>query len=102
MKQSIVHIALVIRDYDEAIDFYTKKLAFTVVEDTYRDKKPFTATPASFFPGLKTTLEEMQQGSIWTIYVPAVLAYGEKGTSLIPPNSALVLEVELLEVKINK
>ena len=74
----------------------------TIVEDTYRDKKPFAATPASFFPGLKTTLQEMQQGSIWTIYVPAILAYGEKGTTLIPPNSALVLEVELFKVTINK
>ena len=34
MKQSIVHVALVVRDYDEAIEFYTKKLNFTLVEDT--------------------------------------------------------------------
>lgn len=34
MKQSIVHIALVVDDYDEAIDFYTKKLSFTLIEDT--------------------------------------------------------------------
>jgi catechol 2,3-dioxygenase-like lactoylglutathione lyase family enzyme len=36
MKQAIVHIALVVRDYDEAIEFYTKKLHFTLVEDTYQ------------------------------------------------------------------
>lgn len=36
MKQSIVHVALVVRDYDEAIHFYTKKLHFTLVEDTYQ------------------------------------------------------------------
>jgi catechol 2,3-dioxygenase-like lactoylglutathione lyase family enzyme len=34
MKQSIVHIALVVDDYDEAIKFYTEKLDFTLVEDT--------------------------------------------------------------------
>jgi catechol 2,3-dioxygenase-like lactoylglutathione lyase family enzyme len=34
MKQSIVHIALVVDDYDEAIDFYTNKLNFTLIEDT--------------------------------------------------------------------
>lgn len=39
MKQSIVHIALVVRDYDEAIDFYTKKLNFTLVEDTYQPEQ---------------------------------------------------------------
>jgi len=35
MIQSIVHIALVVKDYDEAIEFYTKKLHFELVEDTY-------------------------------------------------------------------
>ena len=34
MKQHIAHIALLIRDYDEAIQFYTGKLHFTLVEDT--------------------------------------------------------------------
>ena len=34
MKQSIAHIALVVRDYDEAIQFYTEKLGFVVIEDT--------------------------------------------------------------------
>jgi catechol 2,3-dioxygenase-like lactoylglutathione lyase family enzyme len=39
MKQSIVHVALVVRDYDEAIEFYTKKLDFTLVEDTYQPEQ---------------------------------------------------------------
>ena len=39
MKQSIVHVALVVRDYDEAIRFYTEKLNFTVVEDTYQPQQ---------------------------------------------------------------
>lgn len=34
MRQSIIHIALVVRDYDEAIAFYTGMLGFTLVEDT--------------------------------------------------------------------
>jgi catechol 2,3-dioxygenase-like lactoylglutathione lyase family enzyme len=34
MEQSIAHIALLVRDYDEAIDFYVKKLSFVLVEDT--------------------------------------------------------------------
>ena len=39
MKQSIVHIALVVRDYDEAIEFYTEKLCFTLIEDTYQPEQ---------------------------------------------------------------
>ena len=34
MQQSIIHISLVVSDYDEAIKFYTQKLNFTLVEDT--------------------------------------------------------------------
>ena len=34
MKQYIAHIALVVRDYDEAINFYTEKLDFRLIEDT--------------------------------------------------------------------
>ena len=36
MRQRIVHVALVVRDYDEAIEFFTQKLRFTLVEDTYQ------------------------------------------------------------------
>lgn len=39
MKQSIVHIALVVKDYDEAIEFYTKKLNFELLEDIYQPEQ---------------------------------------------------------------
>lgn len=34
MKQQIVHVALIVDDYDDAIKFYTDKLGFTLLEDT--------------------------------------------------------------------
>lgn len=34
MKNSIAHVAIVVKDYDEAIDFYVNKLDFVLVEDT--------------------------------------------------------------------
>ncbi|MFB6467426.1 VOC family protein [Cytobacillus sp. Hz8] len=39
MIQSVVHIALVVKDYDEAIEFYTKKLHFSLIEDTYQPEQ---------------------------------------------------------------
>ncbi|WP_427110532.1 VOC family protein [Lysinibacillus xylanilyticus] len=48
MIQSVVHIALVVHDYDEAIEFYTKKLHFTLIEDTYQpeqDKRWVVVSP---------------------------------------------------------
>lgn len=34
MNQKLVHIAIVVDDYDRAIEFYTKKLLFDLIEDT--------------------------------------------------------------------
>jgi catechol 2,3-dioxygenase-like lactoylglutathione lyase family enzyme len=48
MRQSIVHVALVVQDYDEAIAFYTQKLHFTLLEDTYhpgQDKRWVVVAP---------------------------------------------------------
>jgi len=39
MKQSIVHVALVVRDYDQAIAFYCQKLHFKLIEDTYQPEQ---------------------------------------------------------------
>ena len=53
-KQAIVHIALVVRDYDEAIDFYTRKLNFELLDDTYQpeqDKRWVVVAP----PGSRET-----------------------------------------------
>ena len=54
MNQSFAHIALVVRDYDEALDFYVNKLGFVLVEDTYQpeqDKRWVVVAP----PGNSTT-----------------------------------------------
>lgn len=37
--QNLLHVALVVRDYDEAIEFFTKKLHFILLEDTYQPEQ---------------------------------------------------------------
>jgi len=52
LKQSIIHVALVVKDYDEAKEFYIKKLNFELIEDTYQpdqDKRWIVISP----PGSK-------------------------------------------------
>jgi catechol 2,3-dioxygenase-like lactoylglutathione lyase family enzyme len=39
MNQNIAHIAIVVRDYDDAIDFYVNKLGFILVEDSYQPEQ---------------------------------------------------------------
>lgn len=56
MNQAIIHIALLVREYDEAIAFYTKKLNFSLIEDTYQpeqDKRWVVVAPPG---GSGTTL----------------------------------------------
>jgi len=54
VKQSILHVALIVKDYDEAIEFYCNKLKFALVDDTYQaehDKRWVVVSP----PGGKGT-----------------------------------------------
>jgi catechol 2,3-dioxygenase-like lactoylglutathione lyase family enzyme len=55
MKQSIALTALLVRDYDEAIEFYVGTLAFRLAEDTYipaQDKRWVVVTPPGSESGL--------------------------------------------------
>lgn len=69
MKQTLAHVALVVRDYDEAIAFYTQKLHFTLVEDTpLSDTKRWVLVAPPGSDGCKLLLakaaNEMQQSRV--------------------------------------
>lgn len=54
MKQAIIHISLIVRDYDEALEFYVGKLGFELVEDTFQpeqDKRWVVVAPTGFGEG---------------------------------------------------
>ncbi|MEO7169968.1 MAG: VOC family protein [Pseudomonadota bacterium] len=59
MHQSLAHIALVVRDYDEALAFYVGTLGFTLVEDSYQpaqDKRWVVVAPPGAAPGATSLL----------------------------------------------
>jgi FKBP-type peptidyl-prolyl cis-trans isomerase len=75
----------------------------TVFEDTFQKKKAITALTGALIPGLNETIQLMPEGSVWRIFIPSALAYGPAGlANIIPPNTALVFDVTLMEVKQEK
>jgi catechol 2,3-dioxygenase-like lactoylglutathione lyase family enzyme len=62
MRQSLIHVALVVREYDEAIAFYTQKLGFRLLEDT----------------------EQPEQGKRWVVVAPP----GGAGATLLLARAA--------------
>jgi len=75
----------------------------TVFEDTFQKKKAITALTGNLIPGLNEAIQLMPEGSVWRIFVPSALAYGPAGLSnVIPPNTALVFDITLMEVKLGK
>jgi len=72
----------------------------TVFDSSYERKKPTTFEVGGVIKGWQEALQLMNMGSRWKIFVPPNLAYGENGAGpMIGPNTALVFEVDLLQVK---
>ena len=72
----------------------------TIFEDTYKKEQAIEADISTLIPGLKETIQLMPVGSVWRIFIPSELAYGAAGLKgLVPPHSALVYDIELLEIK---
>ena len=75
----------------------------TVFEDTFQKKQTITSLTGNLIPGLNEAIQLMPEGSLWRIFVPSALAYGPAGLSnVIPPNTALVFDITLMEVKQEK
>ncbi|MBC8145471.1 MAG: FKBP-type peptidyl-prolyl cis-trans isomerase [bacterium] len=88
----------------KSTDKVTTHYKGTLIDGTTFDSSYERGQPASFqldqvIRGWTEALQLMKVGSKWRLFVPSDLAYGEQGTQgKIGPNSALVFEVELLQV----
>ncbi len=72
----------------------------TEFDSSYERGKPATFQMKKVIKGWREALPLMKEGAKWELYIPPELAYGKRAPSnTIPPNSALIYEVELIAVK---
>lgn len=70
----------------------------TLPDGTVFDQGEYTPMPLEgVIPGFSKALQQMQKGGKYKIVIPSGLAYGEKGSGPIPPNTDLTFEIELLD-----
>ncbi|MHC4633254.1 MAG: FKBP-type peptidyl-prolyl cis-trans isomerase [Planctomycetota bacterium] len=70
----------------------------TEFDNSYKRNKPAEFPVKGVIKGWTEALQLMKEGAKWELYIPADLAYGERGNRNIPGNSALIFEIELLEI----
>lgn len=82
------------------VHYEGKLIDGTVFDSSYKRGNPASFRPDQVIKGWKEALTMMPEGSVWDLYIPASLGYGERGQGqTIPGNSTLIFKVEVLKVK---
>ena len=86
---------------DTVVTHYTGTLINGQVFDSSVQRgEPATFPVGGVIPGWTEALQHMKVGAKWQLFIPSDLAYGERGAGqMIAPNSTLVFDIELLEIK---
>jgi FKBP-type peptidyl-prolyl cis-trans isomerase FklB len=71
----------------------------TEFDSSYKRGQPVTFTVGGVIKGWTEALQLMPVGSKWQLFIPADLAYGERGQGPIGPNATLIFEVELVSIQ---
>jgi FKBP-type peptidyl-prolyl cis-trans isomerase len=71
----------------------------TEFDSSYKSGQPRKFPVTRVIPGWTEALLKMPVGSRWQLFIPPALAYGERGSRNIPPNSVLIFDVELVSTE---
>ena len=84
---------------DVKIKYTGKLINGTVFDSTDNHGQPAEFNLANVIPGFREGLQKVGKGGKIVLYIPAELGYGQQALGSIPPNSTLIFEVEILDVK---
>lgn len=70
----------------------------TEFDSSFKRNEPTKLQLDRVIAGWSEALQLMSEGAKWKLFVPAQLAYGERGVGPIPANSTLIFDVELIAV----
>jgi FKBP-type peptidyl-prolyl cis-trans isomerase FklB len=70
----------------------------TEFDSSFKRNEPAKLQLNRVIAGWSEALQLMSAGAKWKLFVPAQLAYGERGVGPIPPHSTLIFDVELIAV----
>ena len=87
------------KDSSMVVVNYEGKTIDGKVFDSSYGKEPVTFPANRVIKGWTEALVHMPVGSIWEVYIPQELAYGERSTGQFKPFSALIFKIELLSIK---
>ncbi|MFC1549519.1 FKBP-type peptidyl-prolyl cis-trans isomerase N-terminal domain-containing protein [Nitrospirota bacterium] len=68
-------------------------------DSSYKRGEPATMSPSGVIPGFSKALLKMKEGDKWRVFIHPDLAYGVNSPPGIEPNSLLIFELEVVEVK---
>ena len=70
-----------------------------VFDSSYKSGNPVTLRANQVIKGWTDALVHMPVGSVWEVYIPQDLAYGEREQGQIKPFSVLIFKIELLSIE---
>jgi len=79
------------------VNYEGKLLNGTVFDSSYARGQPAAMPLRQLIPGWVEALQLMRPGDEWILYVPPALGYGAQGAGEIPPGSALIFRIELID-----
>lgn len=82
------------------VDYEGKHLNGQVFDSSYQRGQPAMFPVSGVVAGWQEALQMMNTGATWELYIPANLAYGERGApGAIAPNETLIFKVHLINVQ---